>query len=113
MRLSQQMRNPNNGAENAFPVVWERSCIDMEKATRTNLKEVTVMHNYRMLFTALLVMLLTSLCLAAWSQQYLTYSDAELDEILAPVALYPDPLIAQILPAATYPGQLSRAYHLI
>lgn len=29
--------------------------------------------------------------------------DAELDALLAPLALYPDPLIAQVLPAATYP----------
>ncbi len=33
-------------------------------------------------------------------------SDAELDQLLAPIALYPDPLIAQILPAATQPSQI-------
>jgi hypothetical protein len=33
-------------------------------------------------------------------------SSAELDQLLAPIALYPDPLIAQILPAATLPSQV-------
>ena len=29
-------------------------------------------------------------------------TDAELDDLLAPIALYPDPLLAQMLPASTY-----------
>jgi len=33
-------------------------------------------------------------------------SSAELDQMLGPIALYPDPLIAQILPAATLPSQV-------
>jgi hypothetical protein len=33
-------------------------------------------------------------------------SSAELDQLLGPIALYPDPLIAQILPAATQPSQI-------
>ena len=33
-------------------------------------------------------------------------SVAELDQMLAPIALYPDPLLAQILPAATLPAQV-------
>src|SRR3954466_13785801 len=33
-------------------------------------------------------------------------SGAELDQILGPIALYPDPLVAQILPAATLPSQV-------
>lgn len=33
-------------------------------------------------------------------------SPAELDQLLGPIALYPDPLIAQILPAATLPSQV-------
>src|SRR5258706_6452256 len=32
-----------------------------------------------------------------------SYSHEELDELVAPIALYPDPLLAQILTAATYP----------
>jgi len=37
----------------------------------------------------------------------------ELEDLLAPIALYPDPLLAQILPASTFPLQLSRAAQLI
>lgn len=33
----------------------------------------------------------------------------QLDDLLAPIALYPDPLIAQILPAATYPLEVVQA----
>ena len=37
------------------------------------------------------------------------FTAAELDELLAPIALYPDPLIAQILPAATFIDQIDEA----
>lgn len=37
------------------------------------------------------------------------YSQAELDQMLAPVALYPDPLLSQILMAATYPLEVADA----
>ena len=37
------------------------------------------------------------------------YSEAQLDQMLAPVALYPDPLVAQILMAATYPLEVVEA----
>ncbi len=33
-------------------------------------------------------------------------SSAELDQMLAPIALYPDPLLAEMLPAATLPSQI-------
>ncbi len=36
---------------------------------------------------------------------YQPLSDQQLDQLLGPIALYPDPLIAQILPAATLPAQ--------
>jgi Protein of unknown function (DUF3300) len=38
-----------------------------------------------------------------------TFSQAELDQILAPVALYPDNLLAQILMASTYPLEIIMA----
>jgi hypothetical protein len=37
---------------------------------------------------------------------YQTLSYDQLDQLLGPIALYPDPLIAQILPAATLPTQI-------
>ena len=38
-----------------------------------------------------------------------TYSQQELDQILAPIALYPDALLAQILMASTYPLEVVEA----
>lgn len=40
------------------------------------------------------------------ASEYQVLSDAELDQLLGPIALYPDPLIAQILPASTFPTQI-------
>lgn len=37
------------------------------------------------------------------------FTTDELDDLLAPIALYPDPLIAQILPAATFVDQIDEA----
>ena len=36
-------------------------------------------------------------------------SASELDQLVAPIALYPDALVAQILAAATYPTQVVEA----
>src|SRR2546426_7166414 len=57
------------------------------------------------------LLLLLALCLLlppAHAQQRL-YSQPELDALLAPVALYPDPLLSQILTAAVYPDQVAQA----
>jgi hypothetical protein len=40
---------------------------------------------------------------------YQPLSDAQLDQLLGPIALYPDPLIAQILPASTLPTEIVMA----
>src|SRR5512137_1972127 len=37
------------------------------------------------------------------------FTDQELDNLLAPIALYPDPLLAQMLPASTYPEEIAGA----
>ncbi|AXK71788.1 DUF3300 domain-containing protein [Lysobacter sp. TY2-98] len=37
------------------------------------------------------------------------FSSAELDQMLAPIALYPDSLLAQVLMASTYPGEVADA----
>jgi len=37
---------------------------------------------------------------------YQALADDQLDQLLGPIALYPDPLIAQILPASTFPTQI-------
>ncbi|HTV43387.1 MAG TPA: DUF3300 domain-containing protein [Candidatus Sulfotelmatobacter sp.] len=38
-----------------------------------------------------------------------TFSDAQLQQLLGPIALYPDPLIANMLPAATLPTEIVMA----
>jgi Protein of unknown function (DUF3300) len=51
--------------------------------------------------------------LAVWQApsqaQGRVYNQAELDALLAPIALYPDPLLSHILVAATYPDDLREA----
>jgi hypothetical protein len=37
------------------------------------------------------------------------FTQEQLDQMLAPVALYPDPLLAQLLMASTYPGEIAEA----
>ncbi|MGH8432893.1 MAG: DUF3300 domain-containing protein [Pseudomonas sp.] len=37
------------------------------------------------------------------------FNQEQLDQMLAPIALYPDPLLAQVLMAATYPGNVAEA----
>jgi len=66
------------------------------------------------LFLAFIACLPALLCVQAWSDdQEMTYSilatDEELDNLLAPIALYPDPLLAQMLPASTYPAEIADA----
>jgi hypothetical protein len=39
----------------------------------------------------------------------LSFTDQELDDLLAPIALYPDPLLAQMLPASSYPTEVADA----
>lgn len=41
------------------------------------------------------------------------YSAAQLDQLLAPIALYPDTLIGQILTASTYPLEVIEAYRWV
>src|ERR1017187_9193546 len=41
------------------------------------------------------------------------FSPDQLDNLLAPVALYPDPLLAQVLVAATFSDQITEAAQLV
>lgn len=45
----------------------------------------------------------------AWSQQDKKFKPEELDQMLAPIALYPDGLLSQILMASTYPLEIVEA----
>jgi len=80
--------------------------INMNRSHSDAARRMSVRFIGTVLVAVALAVLMTSVCSADYSQRGMMYSNAELDEILAPIALYPDPLIAQILPAATYPDQL-------
>jgi len=41
------------------------------------------------------------------------FSNDELDQVLSPIALYPDPLLAQVVPAATFFDQLQEANQVL
>lgn len=59
------------------------------------------------LLTTLLSLSLTGP--GAFAQERPAFTQPELDQMLAPVALYPDPLLSQILMAATYPLEVVQA----
>ncbi|MDH5535984.1 MAG: DUF3300 domain-containing protein, partial [Betaproteobacteria bacterium] len=59
------------------------------------------------IFTALLSLALTGQ--AAVAQDRRAFGQPELDQMLAPIALYPDALLSQILMAATYPVEVVQA----
>ena len=70
------------------------------------------------LFTRQLVALLLSFLLIPAAQldlyaqappPFIPLDAVQLDQIVAPIALYPDALVAQILTASTYPDQVSQA----
>jgi len=80
------------------------------------------MKNTLLMLQAILLVLGLAIADAAWANNNLQepyessfqtgdtlYSAEELDDLLAPIALYPDPLIAQILPAATFVDQIDDA----
>lgn len=46
-------------------------------------------------------------------QAYTPLSFDELDQLVAPIALYPDALVAQILAASTYPQEVSQAEQMV
>lgn len=57
----------------------------------------------------LLVPLCVSVAFAQTNPPEQAYTQAELDQMLAPIALYPDSLLSQILMAATYPLEVVQA----
>jgi hypothetical protein len=61
----------------------------------------------RTLMALIIALLAVGIARLAWAQR--TYTPAELDQILAPIALYPDPLLGQTLMASTYPLEVVEA----
>jgi len=55
------------------------------------------------------MLLFAALALTGAAAQARAFNQAELDSLLAPIALYPDPLLSNILEAAAYPDQVAEA----
>jgi hypothetical protein len=54
-------------------------------------------------------LLIVSMALSPARAQDATYSNEQLDQMLAPIALYPDSLLSQVLMASTYPADVAEA----
>jgi uncharacterized protein DUF3300 len=65
--------------------------------------------NHALAWGMILLMALPPGVFAQQSGAPATFKQEELDQILAPIALYPDPLVSQILMASTYPLELVQA----
>jgi uncharacterized membrane protein YgcG len=61
------------------------------------------------IFSLLVMLLLIPSAVLAQEQEVKPISQKELDQMLAPIALYPDPLLAQVLMASTYPLEIVQA----
>jgi len=61
----------------------------------------------------LFVAVFTPLVRAQGDSPYEPFSPDQLDNLLAPIALYPDPLLAQVLVAATFPDQIDEAARFV
>ncbi len=62
------------------------------------------------------LVLLLACALPAWCQDDNSngyFSPEQLDNLLAPIALYPDPLLSQVLVAATFPDQIDEASRFV
>lgn len=57
----------------------------------------------------LLIPACAPLLLAQDDSSFEPFTPEQLDNLLAPIALYPDPLLAQVLLASTFPGQIDEA----
>lgn len=66
------------------------------------------MKNIIIRFTICFVIGLTSL--SSYSNEEYEFSEAELAQMLAPIALYPDSLLTHILIASTYPLEIVQAH---
>ncbi len=60
-------------------------------------------------FMASLFFVLAASATHAAANEAATFSNEELDQMLAPIALYPDSLLAQVLMASTYPADMAEA----
>jgi hypothetical protein len=65
----------------------------------------------RRLAAAVFLLLLACLSPCGWAQG--NYASSDLDQLVAPVALYPDPLLSNVMSASTQPQQVKQADQLV
>jgi hypothetical protein len=70
---------------------------------------VTAMTAFRRTFVLAVILLAWGAAPARSEASATPPTAAQLDTLVAPIALYPDPLVAQILPASTYPVEVIEA----
>ncbi len=76
-------------------------------------KETLAMRNVAAVSFAVCLAVLAAPLAAQDDQGFEPFSPEQLDNLLAPVALYPDPLLAQVLLAATFPDQVDEAARFV
>ena len=78
---------------------------------RVSLKTCRTRHQKRVgkIITGIVTAMLAIGLSAHMALAQVSYSPDELDRLVSPIALYPDPLLAQVLAAATYPDQIPDA----
>ena len=68
---------------------------------------------HKVLAWAMTFLLAVPIPVRAQSEQPAPFNAEQLDQLAAPIALYPDPLLAQILMASTYPLEVVQAARFV
>jgi hypothetical protein len=68
---------------------------------------------HKVLAWAMALLLAAPIPVRAQSEQPAPFTAEQLDQLAAPIALYPDPLLAQIMMAATYPLEIVQAARFV
>ncbi len=102
--------------ENTAIVIWPTACLTLGSAQRTTVKRKEITMNSKGKATSLRTLAVTTTALLltaglASAQDYArpAYSPDQLNNLVSRIALYPDPLLAQVLAAATFPDQIADA----
>ncbi|HET57936.1 MAG TPA: DUF3300 domain-containing protein [Deltaproteobacteria bacterium] len=101
----EEQRNPDLSL---LSTVNKRPAIHEEQHQRAFRRDTMKVPHIKKIITVMLL----SVFLLPWSMEaraHTIYIDEELSRLLAPIALYPDPLLSQVLMAATYPSEVSEA----
>ncbi len=67
------------------------------------------MRTLKIILTAVVACACLVASVAPWAQNASVYTQPQLDQMVAPIALYPDALLSQVLMAATYPLEIVEA----